>query len=97
MFSITYAGKRQLEAYIGGLEYNAVPTVVWSVNGESGYGEWAVGFIMAEKIPSEMRSFVHEIDNIKFLIDGPEEYMPLLDQAVLDSINGNLKFLPVER
>ncbi|HEX7028797.1 MAG TPA: hypothetical protein VF268_16265 [Gammaproteobacteria bacterium] len=97
MFSITHAGKRQLEAYIDDLEYNAVPTVVWSINHESGYGGWIIGFIEAEKIPPGMRSFVHEIDNIEFLIDGPGEYMPLLDQAVLDCENGRLKFLLVER
>lgn len=97
MFSITHAGKRQLEAYISDLEDNIIPTVVWSVNHESGYGEWIIGFMEAEKIPSGMRSYVHEIDNIKFLIDGPEEYMALLNQAVLDCENGRLRFLPVER
>lgn len=93
MFSLTKRAQKELQIYLDSTHYSAVPFITWSNDNNSVYGEWIIGFIEPERISPEVREkCAFNIDQIEFIVDGPDQYLPILKGVTLDYLNNKFQF-----
>jgi hypothetical protein len=69
-----------------------VPMITWSVESDNGGGKWIVGFIEVERAEQAPTELVQEIEGTTFIVDGPGQYLHLLEGAELDYVGDRFVF-----
>jgi len=89
----TSRARKAIESYVEGSDL--VPIITWSVETDSGDGSWILGFIEAARASTAPSEMFKEVSGIRLLIDGPNQWIPLLDDVTLDYLDGRFVFRPV--